>query len=150
MTMSPKHAVKLANIEENKMSNEPATANHRSFGMVLDQLDGTGYLHCQHGTTWICTFSIMRLLNGRLQVTVIPEIKYGTSQKWNDWLRRCEPFKVEGMDDRGRTVSATDIHFTRIRFNHHNALIGYAQSATYCLQQKSNNQILMQSQLSVN
>jgi hypothetical protein len=106
--------------------------------MALQQFNGTGYLRCQHGTTHNCTFSIIRLLNGRLQVSVIPDRKYSSSDKWEAWLSHCEPFEIEGEDGQGTQISATNIHFTRTNFNGRKTLIGYAQSATRHLQETPN------------
>lgn len=100
---------------------------------ALEQFHGKGYLRCQHNTRWDCDFTIIRLLNGRLQVRAVPDVKHGSSQRWNEWLTRCEPFALEGQDDTGIQLSAETIRFTRTNlsladFRH--TLVGYAQSAT--------------------
>ncbi len=106
------------------MSND--SANQQLSMMVLRRLDGKGRLHYQHGTTWDCDFSIMHLLNGRLQVSVVPDSIYYR-------LRQRRPFKIEGTDRHGNQVSVQDIHITTHTFtperDSRDILIGYAQSA---------------------
>jgi hypothetical protein len=107
-------------------------ANQQSLVTALQRFEGTGRLRCEHGNTWNCVFSITRLLNGRLQVSVVPDVEYSSSKAWNNWLSRCEPFAVEGTDEHGFHISASNIHFTRTKYSFHDfrkTLIGYAQSA---------------------
>jgi hypothetical protein len=114
--------------------------NQRLSGEALEQFDGIGKLRCQHGRCRDCSFSVIRLLNGRLQVHVIPAIlkgEYSSSEEWNAWLRRCEPFVIEGEDGVGNQISASEIHFTRTRLGLRKTLIGYAQSAARHSQEKS-------------
>lgn len=98
--------------------------------MGLRRLKGHGRLRCQHGTTWNCAFSITHLLNGRLQVIVMPSSERRNWSKLIDCHRQCEPLEVEGMDEKQRRISANTIHITCVNYSHE-SLIGYARSVAY-------------------
>lgn len=111
------------------MSN--GSSNHKRDRSALQQFAGKGHLRCQHGNTWDSEFDIIRLLNGRLQIRAVPNVKHSSSTGWNEWLKRCEPFTLEGEDGNGVQISAEGIAFTRTNLSLHdfrNTLIGYAQS----------------------
>lgn len=108
------------------MIDEPETS--QLAPMSLQRFTGEGRLRCQHNGKWDCAFTIARLLNGRLQVSVVLDVKLGSSRQLRDWLRRCEPFRIEGADGDGNPILAADIHFTRVVLGPQETLVGYAHS----------------------
>lgn len=107
------------------------SANQQIPAFALQQFTGKGHLRCQHGRCWDSEFEIIRLLNGRLQIRAVPDVKHSSSTSWNEWLKRCEPFALEGEDGNGVQISAEDVAFTRTNLSlpdFRNTLIGYAQS----------------------
>lgn len=104
------------------------SGDHQLPVTCLQQFAGTGRLRCRHDNTWDCTFTITRLLNGRLQIRVVADVKWTSSKKLSDWLRQCQPFKLEGTDEHGNQITALDIYFTRSLLLS-DILLGYAYSS---------------------
>lgn len=106
--------------------------NQQPSILALERFEGIGRLCCQHKASWDCTFTIVRLLNGRLRVDIVLDMDHDFSGRLSNRLRQHELFAVEGTSVAGNHISASNIHFTRTTsspLHCQETLIGYAPIA---------------------